>query len=112
MGYLTPAKARQRLVALGAAAFIQASKVRRVTAKSGTGVFHMPHTGHPGGLDLDCRASEAKKCDHRGERETWLFWASEVCYSYSSITRNSALSPQALGVTGRGILSEMSFSIN
>jgi len=42
------------------------------------------------------------------KRETWSFWASEVCYVYSSITRNSSLSLQASGVTGRGTLSEMS----
>ena len=42
------------------------------------------------------------------ERETWSFWASEVCYVYSSITRNSSLSLQTSGVTGRGTLSEMS----
>ena len=108
MGYLTPAQGRQRLVALGAGAFILASKVRRVTPKSGAGIFHLPLTGHPGGMDLDCRASEPGKCDQRGERETWLFWASEVCYAYSSITRNSSPSLQASGVTGTGSLSEMS----
>lgn len=42
MGSLTPAQARQRLAALGATAFIQASKARRVTANVGTGIFHMP----------------------------------------------------------------------
>jgi hypothetical protein len=108
MGSLTPAQARQRLAALGATAFIQASKARRVTANVGTGIFHMPHTGHAGGLDLDCRASEPKKCDHHGENEIWLFWASEVCYVYSSITRNSSLSLQAPGITGRGTLSKIS----
>ena len=64
------------------------------------------------GLDLDCRSQKPRKFGHRGERETWLFWASQVCYAYSSITRNSSLSLQALGVTERGLLSEMSFHIN
>src|SRR6266853_1588498 len=46
-------------------------------------------------------------------RPTWIerdlvFWDSEGCDVYSSITRNSSLSLQASAVTERGTLSEMS----
>jgi hypothetical protein len=33
------------------------------------------------------------------DEETWSFSASEVCYVYSPITRNSSLSLQSSGVT-------------
>ena len=58
----------------------------------------------PGHLSLRPRRGSS----HRGERKPWLFRASEVCYVCSSIIPNSSLSLPASGVTGRGMLSEMS----